>query len=213
MKSNSDRPNISGLRLKGWITAGPIAALALCLSGCNPAPKYAKPPAQTPIAFKESAPQEYKEGEGWKTAQPGDDKIRGKWWEMYNDPQLNAIEEQVAVNNQSIAAAEANFRAARALVNYARAALFPSLGASPSYTNSRFSQTSRGSFVVGGQSVNSTSGSTSSGASSGTGSGSGTGGTSGSGGSSSSTGVGGSSNTGVLNNFSFPIDLSYTVDL
>lgn len=113
-------------------------------SACNPAPRYAKPPAQTPAAFKEAVPEEYKEGTGWKIAQPGDDKIRGKWWELYNDPRLNALEEQVQISNYSIAAAEANFRVARALVVSSRANLFPIISASPQYTNSRFSQTARG---------------------------------------------------------------------
>ena len=73
-------------------------------------------PRATPSAFKETLPPGYKEGAGWKVAEPGDDKIRAKWWELYNDPQLNALEEQVAISNQTIAAAEANFRGARALV-------------------------------------------------------------------------------------------------
>ncbi len=94
-------------------------------------------------------PQEYKEGTGWKIAQPGDDKIRGNWWELYNDSQLNALEEQVQISNYSIAAAEANFRVARSLVVSARAALFPTVGAAPSYTNSRLSQTARTTSVVG----------------------------------------------------------------
>jgi NodT family efflux transporter outer membrane factor (OMF) lipoprotein len=110
-----------------------VCLLALC--ACNPAPKYARPPAPTPVA--------YKEGAGWKLAQPGDDKIRAKWWESYNDPQLNALEEQVAISNQTLAAAEANFRAARALVVSARSALYPTIGAAPSYTNSRSSATTR----------------------------------------------------------------------
>src|SRR5438270_7869356 len=97
-----------------WVSL--CLAVCVILSACNPAPKYARPPAAAPTAFKEAVPQEYKEGAGWKLAQPGDDKIRGKWWDLYNDPQLSAIEEQVAVSNQSIALAEANFRAARSLV-------------------------------------------------------------------------------------------------
>src|SRR5437763_15610674 len=76
--------------------------LAVCLlQACNPAPKYAKPPAPTPTAFKEAVPQQYKEGVGWKIAQPSDDKIRSQWWEMYNDPQLNALEDQVEISNQT----------------------------------------------------------------------------------------------------------------
>src|SRR4051812_25869757 len=134
------------------------AAIALCLllAACNPAPKYARPPAAAPTAFKEAIPDEYKEGVGWKLAQPGDDKLRGKWWELYNDPQLSAIEEQVAISNQTIAVAEANFRAARSLVAYARASLFPSVSPSPGYTRSKFSQTSRGAAVVGGAPVTGT---------------------------------------------------------
>ena len=108
-----------------------VAALGvLLLCACNPAPKYARPPAPAPIAYKEAPAG--KEGTGWKLAQPGDDKLRGKWWEIYNEPQLNALEMQVAISNQSVKMAEANFRAARALVVSARSALFPTIGASPS---------------------------------------------------------------------------------
>ncbi len=179
--STEPRPSGSGL-------ASLAVALTL-LSACNPAPKYAKPPAQTPTAFKEAIPQEYKEGNGWKLAQPGDDKIRGKWWEMYNDPQLNALEEQVQISNQTIAGAEANFRVARSLVLSGRAALFPVVTASAQYTNSRFSQTSKSAHVVGagGVATSTTTGS--------------------------STAVAGSSNTGVVNDFSLPVDVSYTIDL
>lgn len=137
-----------------------------------------------------------------------------KWWELYNDPQLSSLEEQVAISNQTIAVAEANFRAARSLVAYARASLFPSVSTSPGYTRSRFSRTSRGATVVGGAPVTSTgtTGGTGTGTTNGTGTGTAT--TTGtSTGSSSSTGVGGTSNTGVLNNYTFPASLSYEVDL
>jgi NodT family efflux transporter outer membrane factor (OMF) lipoprotein len=170
------------------------ACLLLILSACNPGPKYAKPPAQTPTAYKETAPQQFKEGQGWKIAQPGDDKIRGKWWEMYNDPQLNAWEEQVRISNQTIAAAEANYRAARAVVVSARSALYPTITGSSSYTNSRFSQTARTTAIVPTASGTSSSSS------------------SGSGASSSTTGVAGSG-SGIINTFSLPIDFAYTADL
>ncbi len=180
-----------------------VGTLALLLSACNPGPKYAKPPAQTPTAFKEAVPQEYKEGTGWKIAQPGDDKIRGKWWEMYNDPQLNALEEQVQVSNQSIMQAEANFRSARTVVSTARASLFPAITTSASYTNSRFSQTARTAAVVpSAAGTNASSGSSS-----------GTTGSSGTGATSTTTGVSGAGNIGVVNTFSLPLDVSYTVDL
>lgn len=181
-----------------------LLCVALCLlPACNPGPKYVKPPAATPSAFKEAVPQEYKEGTGWKIAQPGDDKIRGKWWEMYNDPQLNALEEQVQVSNQSIIQAEANFRSSRTLVASARASLFPAITASSSYTNSRFSQTARTSTVVP----------SAAGTNASTGTATGTTSTTGSGSTSTTTGVAGGGNIGVINTFSLPIDVSYTVDL
>jgi NodT family efflux transporter outer membrane factor (OMF) lipoprotein len=131
-----------------------MAALGLLvLCACNPAPKYVKPPAPTPLAYKEAPGG--KEGTGWKLAQPGDDKLRGKWWELYNDPQLNALEVQVAISNQSIKAAEANFRAARALVVSARSALFPTIGATPAFTDSRVSGTT-GRLLSGNGVVNGT---------------------------------------------------------
>ncbi|MGA8025628.1 MAG: efflux transporter outer membrane subunit [Bryobacteraceae bacterium] len=167
--------------------------LALLLSACNPGPKYAKPTAQAPSAFKEAVPAEYKEGAGWKLAEPGDDKIRGKWWEMYNDPQLNALEEQVRISNQSIIQAEANFRSARTAIASARAGLFPILTVSSTYTNSRFSQTARTTSVVP----------TAAGTSGGTGAGA----------SSTTTGAVGSGGAGTINTYSAPLDLSYTVDL
>jgi NodT family efflux transporter outer membrane factor (OMF) lipoprotein len=103
------------------------------------------------MAYKE-APGD-KEGTGWKLAQPGDDKLRGSWWEIYNDPQLNALEAQVAISNQTIKVAEANFRAARALVVSARSALFPTIGSTPAYSNSRVSGTT-GHLVSGNGTVN-----------------------------------------------------------
>ena len=68
-------------------------------------------------------------------AQPQDDALRGKWWEIFDDPQLNALEDQVNVSNQNIAAAAANFLAARALVKQARAQYFPTVAATPCITN------------------------------------------------------------------------------
>jgi outer membrane protein TolC len=66
-------------------------------------------------------PSDYSQTDGWKTAQPKDDALRGKWWEIFGDPELNALEEQVNISNQNIAAATSNFLVARALVKEARA--------------------------------------------------------------------------------------------
>ncbi len=120
-----------------------VVAFVLVTSSCNVGPKYAKPTAPAPQAYKEAAPKEFKEGTGWKLADPKDDQIRGNWWDLYGDPELSALEAQVRISNQTIAAAEANFRQARAIVHQARAALYPTVTTSPSYSNSRFPTGSR----------------------------------------------------------------------
>ena len=128
-----------------------VALAIAALTACNPAPKYVKPTAASPVAYKESAPQDFKEGKGWRVAQPGDDKIRPNWWEMYNDPQLGALEERVAAGNQTIAASEANFRSARGLVVSARSSLFPTVSTEPSFANSRISSTRGAQTIVPGE--------------------------------------------------------------
>jgi NodT family efflux transporter outer membrane factor (OMF) lipoprotein len=117
-------------------------------------PKYHTPTADTPPAYKELTPADFKNTEGWKVAQPKDDALRGKWWEIFNDPQLNALEEKVNVSNQNIAAAAASFFAARALVKEARSQLFPTVTTNPSIAVERPSST-----VGTGSSSNSGSGS------------------------------------------------------
>ena len=102
-----------------------LAVTPWLLAGCMVGPKYHTPTAATPPAYKELTPADFKNTDGWKVAQPQDDALRGKWWEIFNDPQLNALEEKVNVSNQNIAAAAASFFAARALVKEARSQLFP----------------------------------------------------------------------------------------
>src|SRR6266436_4871474 len=104
-----------------------VFSLLCFLSACSVGPKYKTPPAPVPPAFKEPPPDNFKETDEWKPAAPQDDRLRGNWWEMFSDPQLNDLEAQVNVSNQNIAAAEAQFRAARAAVQAARSGLFPSL--------------------------------------------------------------------------------------
>jgi len=119
------------------IAAGGVAvcSLLLLLSGCAVGPRYSRPTATVPPAYKE-LPQ------NWKTAQPSDEIARGKWWEIFQDPQLNTLEEQIAVSNQNIKAAEAQFRQARALVRFYRANYYPTVNTSASVTRSH-SSTSR----------------------------------------------------------------------
>jgi outer membrane protein TolC len=101
------RKVLSRFQVRRSILCGIVTAAAIGTFGCRPVgPDYAKPPAPTPQAFKEPVPA------GWKEGEPRDDVIRGKWWEIFNDPQLNALEEQVPAN-LNIVQAEAQFRAAR----------------------------------------------------------------------------------------------------
>ncbi len=95
-------------------------------------PKYTRPAAPLAPEFKEATPESYKEMGGWKVAQPNDQLLRGKWWELFNDAQLNALEEQVDPANQTLKAAEANFRAARAEIRFNRANEAPTLTVNPS---------------------------------------------------------------------------------
>jgi NodT family efflux transporter outer membrane factor (OMF) lipoprotein len=116
--------------------AGLLIATAL-LPSCVVGPKYHKPEVQSPTAYQELAPTDDRTAQGWKVAQPTDDKIHDKWWEMFNDPQLNELEDRVNVNNQTIAAAFASFQEARALVRQAQSQYFPTLSTNPSVTRSR----------------------------------------------------------------------------
>jgi NodT family efflux transporter outer membrane factor (OMF) lipoprotein len=99
---------------------------------------------QTPGTFKEVTPDDLKKMDGWKVAQPQDSALHGKWWEILGDSQLNALEEQVNISNQNVAAAFANFMAARALVREARAQYFPTLTAGASITRQHQPSTATG---------------------------------------------------------------------
>ena len=121
------------------IRTGPIllvVAFVLLLGGCMVGPKYQRPSAPVPQVYKEASPTGYKEADGWKPAQPNDQILRGKWWDAYNDPALNALEEQVSISNQNVLAYEAQFREAREVVRAARASLFPTISTAPAITNS-----------------------------------------------------------------------------
>jgi NodT family efflux transporter outer membrane factor (OMF) lipoprotein len=105
-----------------------LLSLLVC-SGCRIGPKYQLPPAPATPAFKE-----LNGNDQWKMATPSDQLLKGKWWELFNDPELNRLEELVDVNNQNVKLAEAQFRQARALVagNYAN--YYPTIGSNPSIT-------------------------------------------------------------------------------
>jgi NodT family efflux transporter outer membrane factor (OMF) lipoprotein len=115
------------------------AALLLMLSGCVVGPKYHPPAPPPPAAVYKESPTQFKETEGWTVAQPADAKLRGKWWEIFNDPELNALEDQLDINNQNIKQYFENFMAARAIVREARSQYFPTLSTAPSFSRSRTS--------------------------------------------------------------------------
>ena len=115
-------------------------ALSLLLSSCVVGPKYHQPPpAQPPAAVYKESPTQFQGNQGWTVAQPADAKLRGKWWEIFNDPELNALEEQLNINNQTIKQYYENFMEARAIVREARAQYFPTLAVGPSFNRSRTS--------------------------------------------------------------------------
>ncbi|MGC2364170.1 MAG: efflux transporter outer membrane subunit [Candidatus Sulfotelmatobacter sp.] len=115
------------------------AVLSLILSGCVVGPKYHPPATPPPPAVYKESPTQFKETQGWTVAQPADAKLRGKWWEIFNDSELNVLEEQLDINNQNIKQYFENFMEARAIVREARSQYFPTLTAAPSVTHSRTS--------------------------------------------------------------------------
>jgi NodT family efflux transporter outer membrane factor (OMF) lipoprotein len=125
--------------VKGHHTFAVACFISLFLSGCMVGPKYVKPTVPMAPGFKEQPPESFKESDGWKTAQPRDQSLRGNWWEIFGDPQLNALEEAVTLSNQDLKVAEARFRQARAMIRFNRSAEFPTISTSPSIANERLS--------------------------------------------------------------------------
>jgi len=135
---NTNNPSLFLKHLQCLATSFLLFFLSF-FSGCAVGPKYTRPAVQPPVTYKEESPSQSQGTEGWKTAQPADQLARGKWWELFNDPLLNNLEEQVNVSNQNVKAAEAQFRLARALVRENRAAYSPTVTTTPSVTWSHFS--------------------------------------------------------------------------
>ncbi|SAL55348.1 efflux transporter outer membrane subunit [Caballeronia telluris] len=127
--------------MKRW----PVCAMALMLAGCVAGPDYVRPDVSTPASYKSidagvQAGVQAAASKDWKPAQPADAHARAPWWEIYGDAQLNALEEQVASANQTVAAASARFRGARAAVAQSRAAYFPTVTANAAFNQSRASE-------------------------------------------------------------------------
>jgi NodT family efflux transporter outer membrane factor (OMF) lipoprotein len=127
--------------------AGNICVLSmLLLAGCTVGPNYRRPAAEVPATYKEVG--------NWKPAQPNDQNLGGNWWEIFQDPQLNALEAQVNVSNQNLKAAEAQYTQARALVRYYRADYFPTITGGASASRNRISQNRPASIVANGTTYN-----------------------------------------------------------
>ena len=122
---------MNSLRLpRTWRHLSRTASLGTCLagmlllSGCTVGPNYKRPAAEVPPAYKVVG--------DWKPAQPNDQSFGTNWWEIFQDPQLNALELQVNVSNQNLKAAEAQYTQARAILRYSRADYFPTITTNPS---------------------------------------------------------------------------------
>jgi NodT family efflux transporter outer membrane factor (OMF) lipoprotein len=140
------------------------AAACLVFTGCNVGPRYHAPSFPAPPTYKESTPAAYATAPSyapgpsgtWQPASPQDALLKGKWWEVFNEPELNQLEEQLDINNQNIAQYFQNFLAARAIVHQARASYYPTLTTDPSFNRSRSPGTLRSATVTNGSSTTGT---------------------------------------------------------
>jgi NodT family efflux transporter outer membrane factor (OMF) lipoprotein len=114
--------------------------LALLLAGCTVGPKYETPTTPMTDSFKEATPADYQTAGAWLPAKPSDGADRGKWWEIFGDPELNSLEDELTASNQSLKIADSRFRQARALVGVARSQLFPTIGAGVTTQSTQDSQ-------------------------------------------------------------------------
>lgn len=121
-RQEASRSGIQGRR--DW--AALFALGVLCLGGCTVGPQYVRPAAEVPAS--------YAEGGIWKPAQPNDAVAKGSWWDVFEDPQLNALEEQINVSNQTLRVAQDQFLQARAAVRISRSGLFPAVTGGVSVT-------------------------------------------------------------------------------
>jgi NodT family efflux transporter outer membrane factor (OMF) lipoprotein len=116
-----------------------LTGITMLLAGCMVGPKYTRPPVPAAPAFNEQPPQSFTESDGWKQAQPADTTLRADWWQLFGIAELNGLEEQVDPANQTLKAAEARFREARAQIQVNRSNLYPTISSSPSITTNRLS--------------------------------------------------------------------------
>ena len=126
------------MRLRPWVLA--LSTAVLLLAGCTVGPNYHRPDAATAPAWKENTTPPPNPPNGtWKQAEPSDGALRGAWWEMYGDPQLNTLEAKIAVSNQTLRAAMEQYNSAREQVRVARSQYYPTLSAGPAASRNRTS--------------------------------------------------------------------------
>jgi len=130
VRARKTRMGSPRVQLRGVLV---LLAAAWALTGCTVGPKYAKPAAPAPPDYQE-VPSD------WKTAQPSDQIAKGKWWEIFQDSQLNGLEEQINVSNQTLKAAHMQFEQARAVVRINRADLYPTVTAGVNVSREHLSQ-------------------------------------------------------------------------
>ena len=137
-----------------------LVLLIFALESCTVGPKYVRPSAPTPQTYKEQPPASSPgAADQWQPANPSDHASRGRWWEIFGDPELKELEEQIVASNQTLKVAEARFREARAAIRFNRASQFPTVSTAPSaayakssdYSQSfpaKVQQASTGDFVL-----------------------------------------------------------------
>ena len=199
-----------------WQHVACIGTVVCVLSGCVVGPRYKVPvPTKEPLPGKyKETPAQYKGVAGWKVADPKDGTMRGEWWKVFHDPQLNDLEAQLNLNNQNIKQSFENFMVARAMIGEQVSQYYPTVSGSFSATRSRGASGGRGGSVVGvGNTGTGTgTGTTGTGTTGTTGTGTGTtGGTSTSGG----TGIVGAvtSAAGAATSILTTVDISWEPDL
>jgi NodT family efflux transporter outer membrane factor (OMF) lipoprotein len=128
--------NFNFTKIRGLAGLSAVVSLVF-LSGCVVGPRYHAPDAKVDATVYKESPTQFPPSNGWKVAQPSDAMLRGKWWEVFKDPELNALEDQLNINNQNIKVYFENFMAARAVVREARSQFFPTVSVGPSIGRSQ----------------------------------------------------------------------------
>jgi NodT family efflux transporter outer membrane factor (OMF) lipoprotein len=129
-----------------------VASAVALLGACNVGPKYERPPVFSPAGFKEGAPAAYAElpPGTWRPARPEDATLKGRWWEIFHEPELDGLEQRLDIGNQTLGQYFQSYMAARAQVDQARAGYYPTVSVNPSYAHSAGGAVAASSAITGG---------------------------------------------------------------